>query len=325
MSTASFDAAGPGIHLGRPALAAIDFRQALTHEPESAAFQLGLFLTLAEQGDLAAANALWRLVMDDHNEPNTERWNTIDDHLSRLTDSRPKGWWFWRARGHVRMRAGHPDQSEADYDKAIGVQPDDGWSWLGRGLARKNRDQKEPALADLTRSVALEPGIPSAWAMRGEILGTLIRWDEAAEAYDRWYALGGDPGAIPWYYHAMLRLYKGDHPGYRRTCQAMMDRFGTTTDPFVASLVAHACSLGPDSGVDLEPRHQPGRPVRPRQTTRWLVDLYPGSGPAPRWAWDEAISKLDQAARVDPSWTGVPLIAAVRFLTKRALGAQPAT
>ena len=214
----------------------------------------------------------------------TERWNTIANHLSRLTESRPKSWWFWRARGHVRMRAGHPDQAEADYGKAIEVQPDDGWSWLGRGLARKNRGQKQPALADLTRSVALEPNVPSAWAMRGEILGSLIRWDEAAEAYDRWSALGGDPGAIPWYYHTILRLYTGDHPGYRRACQAMMDRFGTTTDPFVASLAAHACSLGADSGVDFGRVVEPGRAGRPRQTTRRLVDLYPGSGPPPRRA-----------------------------------------
>ena len=38
---------------------------------------------------------------------------------------------------------------------------------------------------------------------------------------------------------------------------------------------------------------------------------------------DEAISKFDQAARVDPSWSGTPLIAAVRLLTERARLIQP--
>ena len=61
------------------------------------------------------------------------------------------------------MRLGHPDQSEADYDKAIDARPDDGWSWLGRGLARKSRNQAEPALADLARSVELEPKVPTGW------------------------------------------------------------------------------------------------------------------------------------------------------------------
>ncbi len=33
---------------------------------------------------------------------------------------------------------------------------------------------------------------------------------------------------------------------------------------------------------------------------------------------DEAVAKLDLAARVDPGWPGTPLIAAVRELTERA-------
>ena len=97
-----------------------------------------------------------------------------------------------------------------------------------------------------------------------------------------------------------------------------MDRFGTTTDPFVASLAAHACSLGTDRRGRLRPRHRTGRAGRPRQTTRRLVDLYLGAALRRAGRLDEAISKLDQAARVDPSWSGTPLIAAVRLLTERA-------
>ncbi len=84
------------IHLGHPDEGAADFRQALEREPDSAAFRLGLFLTLAERGELGDANALWRLVMDDQHEPETERWNTIATHLSRLTANHSGSWWFWR-------------------------------------------------------------------------------------------------------------------------------------------------------------------------------------------------------------------------------------
>ena len=73
-------------------------------------------------GDLALANAHWRQVIDDLDEPRTDRWNTIATHLSRLTKSRPESWWFWRARGHVSMRLGHPDEAEAYYGKAIAAQ-----------------------------------------------------------------------------------------------------------------------------------------------------------------------------------------------------------
>ncbi len=306
------------IYLARSAEAAADFRQAIERQPGSAVFRLGLFLATAEGGDLALANAQWKQVLDAVDEPATDRWNTVSAHLSRLTNSRPEGWWFWRARGHVSMRLGHPDQAENDYDKAIAARPNDGWSWLGRGLARKSRNQAEPAIADFAQCAKLEPNVPTSWAARGEILGTLGRWDEAARAFDRWCALGGEPLVIPWYFHAALRLYAGDQPGYRRACQTMIERFGTTSDPFHMSLVAHAATLGSDSGVD------PGRVVKAaEQAARtnprdiWLVYTV---GAALRRAGrlDEAVTSLDQAARIKPDWSGTPLIAALRDLSRRA-------
>ena len=83
------------IHLSQPALAAADFQHALEREPDSAAFRLGLFLATAERGDLTIANAHWRQVIDDQDEPRTDRWNNVSAHLSRLTKSRPEIWWFW--------------------------------------------------------------------------------------------------------------------------------------------------------------------------------------------------------------------------------------
>ena len=56
------------IHLGRPAAAAADFQQALERQPGSAAFRLGLFLTLAERGELSDANAVWRRIIDDNDD-----------------------------------------------------------------------------------------------------------------------------------------------------------------------------------------------------------------------------------------------------------------
>ena len=310
------------IHLGRSTEAAVDFRQALERKPGSAAFRLGLFLTLAEKGELRDANALWSQITDDDEDEPTDRWNPISTHLTRLTEDRPKSWWIWRAAAHMRVRLGHPDEAETDYGKAIAIQPDDGWSWLGRGFARKNLNHLEPALADLTRGVVLEPGVVSAWGARGEILGTLKRWDEAASAYDRWSELGGVSNAIPWYFHAALRLYAGDQPGYRRACQTMFERFGKTSDRFVASLIAHACSLGADSGVDatrvVELAEQASR-ANPRDS--W--SLYTHAAALRRAGrLDEALAKLEQAVRVNPEWNCAPLIAAVRALTDRDLRVQ---
>ena len=306
------------LHLGRAALAAADFEHALEREPRSAAFHLGLFLATAERGDLTLANAHWRQVIDDQDEPSTDRWNYVSAHLARLTKSRPEVWWFWRARGHISMRLGHPDQADTYFDKAIAANPDDSWSWLGRGHARKSRNQVEAALADFAQCVKLEPNVPAGWGMRAEILGSLGRWDEAARAFERWAALGGDQQPIPWYLHALLRLYSGDLPGYRRACQTMLERFATASDPFHRSLVAHAATLSPDSGVD------PGRATQlAEQAARtnmrdiWMVYTV---GVALRRAGrvDEAVTWLDQASGINPDWPPAPLVAAVRELCERA-------
>ena len=310
------------IHLGQPTEAAADFRQALERQPGAAAIRLGLFLTLAEKGELSEANALWRQIIDDNDNEPTDRWNPIAMQMTRLTEERPKSWWVWRAAGHMRVRLGQRDEADIDYGKAIDLQPDDGWSWLGRGFARKNLNHLEPALVDLTRGVALEPTVPDAWGARGEILGTLKRWDESASAYDRWSELGGVPNAIPWYFHAALRVYAGDQPGYRRACQTMLERFGKTGDPFVASLIAHACCLGADSGVDatrvVELAEQATR-AKPRDS--W--SLYTHAAALRRAGrLDETLAKLAQAVRLNPEWNCTPLVAAVRELTERAVRAQ---
>ena len=171
------------IHLGRPADAAADFRQALEREPGSAAFRLGLFVSAAELGDLADANSHWKMVIDDIDEPRTDRWNTISTHLARLTESRPESWWFWRAWGHLRMRLGHPDQAEADYDKAIAAKPDDGWSWLGRGLARKSRNQAESASGGLIAERCTGTQRADRLGRAGRDLRRSLAWDEAARAF----------------------------------------------------------------------------------------------------------------------------------------------
>ena len=215
------------------------------------------------------------------------------------------------------MRLGHPEQADTYYDKAIAANPDDAWSWLGRGHARKSRNQAEAALADFAQCVKLEPNVPAGWGMRGEILGSLGRWDEAASAFERWAGLGGDQQPIPWYLHAALRLYAGDLPGYRRACQTMLERFANASDPFHRSLVAHAATLSPDSGVD------PSRAAllaegaaRTNMRDIWLVYAV---GAALRRAGraDEAVTWLDQASGINPGWPAAPLVAAMRELCKR--------
>ncbi len=252
------------------------------------------------------------------------QWNVAAMHLSLLTELHPESWWFWRARGCVRMKTGHPDQAEEDFDKAIHARPDDGWSWLGRGLARKRQNKSEPALDDLARSVEIEPTAAIGWGARGEILGIKGRWDEAARHLAQWSALGGESSPIPWYFHTLLRAYTNDQPGYRQACATMWEHFNKTTDPFVAALLAHACSLEPDCGVTAEDIVALAeQAVRAKLDDGWTLFTL---GAALRRAgrYEEAITKFDEAAKVSPRGTYVPLVEALRELTIRSFPARSA-
>ncbi len=309
------------IQMGRPAEAAADFRKALEREPESGAFRLGLFLTAAELGEQSEANEQWRRVLHD-DEPRMVQWNAAATQLSLLAEHHPENWWFRRALGHLQIKMGHPDQAEADFDKAIHATPDDGWSWLGRGLARKRQNKFEPALDDLARSVAMEPTAAIGWGARAEILGIKGRWDEAARHFERWFALGGESSAIPWYFHTLLRAYTNDQPGYRQACAAMWERLRKTTDPFVAALLAHACSLEPECNVRVEDIIALAeQAVRAKPADGWTLFTL---GTALRRAgrFEEAITKFDEAAKVSPRGTYIPLIEALRELTIRSFTAR---
>ena len=194
-----------------------------------------------------------------------------------------------------------------------------GWvaGWLASARTSPNR-----ALDDLARSVELEPTAAIGWGARGEILGIKGRWDEAARHFDRWSALGGESSAIPWYFHTLLRAYTNDQPGYRQACATMWERFSKTTDPFVAALLAHACSLEPDCGVTAE--HIVAlaeQAVRAKPDDGWTLS---GLGAALRRAgrFEEAITKFDEATKASPRGTYIPLVAAMRELTSRSFPAR---
>jgi WD40 repeat protein/tetratricopeptide (TPR) repeat protein/tRNA A-37 threonylcarbamoyl transferase component Bud32 len=310
------------IHLGRPVEAAADFRAALDQEAESAPIRVGLFVALAELERTTDANRIWSSLINDDDETRVDRWNSMSAHLTRLTENRSECWWFWRARGQVRKRLVHPDQAEADFGEAIHLNPKDGWSYLGRGLVRKSRGSIEPALSDLSRSVELEPNVSTAWGHRGELNGLQGRWNQAASDFARWYALGGDPLPVPLYFHALLRLYANDPPGYRRACMTMWERFRTTSDPFAAALLAHACSLAPDCGVNPDRVLEfAQKATRDKPKDSWT--LFTLASALRRANQPElALAKLEEAMKVDPNWPGTPLIAALRELTTQALTAH---
>jgi WD40 repeat protein/tetratricopeptide (TPR) repeat protein len=98
---------------------------------------------------------------------------------------------------------------------------------------------------------------------------------------------------------ALLLLEAGDRAGWRRSTAAALDRFGGTTNPFMAHSVARARASGPEATAD------PAVPIRLAKISFWGLDapnkpialntlaaaLYRAG------RYDEAIRRLEEAAQ----------------------------
>ncbi len=83
------------------------------------------------------------------------------------------------------------------------------------------------------------------------ILMRLGRLNEAREAWKS--TLEGDSVQHDtWYGYAELCLFLGQEDEYQRARRALLERFGATTDPYIAERTARACLLMPATGDELQ-------------------------------------------------------------------------
>ena len=117
--------------------------------------------------------------------------------------------------------------------------------------AREGVPREQLAKLQLTTRMAITEGY-----VRGGL------WREAADQCDEVLKL--EPGRLGagtlhrvWYCRpAILRLRSGDVAGYRRACAALVERLTGAEEPGIFAMVARACAVGGDSGID------PARSVR---------------------------------------------------------------
>jgi tetratricopeptide (TPR) repeat protein len=134
-------------------------------------------------------------------------------------------------------------------DRLIAARPQQAAFYLDRGRAHQKRNQRKEAAQDFGEVLKREPNDPQIWQLKGRCDIILARWPEAVKAWDEACRL--DPSDHwPWYQAASLHLYLGDVDGYRRQCQEMLRRFGSTDDPCVAERTAKTCLLVPDAVAD---------------------------------------------------------------------------
>ena len=112
---------------------------------------------------------------------------------------------------------------------------------------------------------------------RVHYLARTPRWADAADAIAQVTKLN-PADHLSWHFQATLHLQVGDLEAVGRDCEAMMERFGATSDALVAQRIAIACLLMPDPRESRLPASSksPGR----SRTTR-----IPVRGKPSRSAW----------------------------------------
>jgi WD40 repeat protein/tetratricopeptide (TPR) repeat protein len=135
-------------------------------------------------------------------------------------------------------------------DRLIAAAPQSWQPYLDRARAHEGSGKRELAVKDLTRAIDRGAGGWKVWLDRGRAHAELHQWEQAAADHAKAVALGAvSDRALS--AHAILRLGVGDEKGYRRTCAAMLERFGKTENPKIANNVAWVCSYAPNAVPDL--------------------------------------------------------------------------
>jgi tetratricopeptide (TPR) repeat protein len=135
------------------------------------------------------------------------------------------------------------DTIRQKFPNAFTPPPADASAWYAEAARASERNQLwSAALAHLERLTRSEPARAELFDRKGRALAELGRMKDAAADFALAMKLGADrPG--PWYRHALSQLHLGDQEGYRRTRDALLNRFDAETDGLDTPLVVRACVL----------------------------------------------------------------------------------
>jgi tetratricopeptide (TPR) repeat protein len=100
----------------------------------------------------------------------------------------------------------------------------------------------ETAALDPKRSGSVRPP-PQVLMRLGRLEAARSVWKSVVEAYPLEHGT--------WHGYAELCLFLGEDDEYRRVTRALLERFGATTDPYVAERISRACLLKPAAGDEL--------------------------------------------------------------------------
>jgi serine/threonine-protein kinase len=176
--------------------------------------------------------------------------------------------------GDVLRERGRPDEALASYNEALRFDPDYTWARVNLANAMRDKGRADEAYDHYRQVLRIDPANPES--LRG-VAGILAGKGRGEEALPGWrVALEANPSHDAWYGYAELCLFLGQQDEYRRARRALLDRFGTTANPYVAEPVGRACLLLPGSADELrQAAALTERAVAARASTpRWIYRYF---------------------------------------------------
>jgi serine/threonine-protein kinase len=152
--------------------------------------------------------------------------------------------------GLALQAQGRLGEAIGDYREALRLDPDYAWAHHNLANALREKGRLDEAHDHYRRALRLDPkntevlnGVRSVLMRQGRADELLAGWRKALQA--------NPPEHDAWFGYAELCLFLGRQEEYHRARRALLDRFGSTTDPYIAERVGRACLLVPVTGDEL--------------------------------------------------------------------------
>jgi serine/threonine-protein kinase len=153
--------------------------------------------------------------------------------------------------GNALKEKGRLDETIDHFRQAVRLDPENALAQVYLGNALKDRGLLEEAGDHFRQGLALDPnGVLPLTGLRA-ILMRQGRGDEVQAAWQK-ILVDNPPEYAAWFGYAELCLFLGQEEEYRRACKALLDRFGPTTDRFIAEQTGRTCLLLPVEGDALQ-------------------------------------------------------------------------
>lgn len=147
--------------------------------------------------DVVTDSIIWTLLINPHIVYSSE---TVSDSAAAYTN-----------RGIAKGESGDYKGAIVDYDKVIGLDPDDAFVYCYRGVAKAKLGDMEGAIADFDKSLAIDPEHSLAYSNRGTI--KYVTGDSEGALSDYSKAIEIRPNAIFYLVRAAVKHEMGDYKG----------------------------------------------------------------------------------------------------------------